>query len=108
MTLDVATRRNLELTETIRERGEKGSLWGVLKATETAMGARTLLSRIKQPLLDIDRLNRRLDAVEALTLRDAKRESLRENLKAIVGSGAPLATHPAPARQPKRIAEPEA
>ena len=84
MTLDVATRRNLELTETIRERGETGSLWGVLKATETAMGARTLLSRIKQPLLDIDRLNRRLDAVEALTLRDAKRESLRENLKAIV------------------------
>ena len=72
MTLDVATRRNLELTETIRERGEKGSLWGVLKATETAMGARTLLSWIKQPLLDIDRLNRRLDAVEALTLRDAK------------------------------------
>ena len=84
MTLDVSTRRNLELTETIRERGEKGSLWGVLKATETAMGARALLSWIKQPLLDIDRLNRRLDAVEALTLRDAKRESLRENLKAIV------------------------
>ena len=81
MTLDTATRRNLELTESIRERGLKGSLWGVLKATETAMGARALHSWIQQPLLDIDRLNRRLDAVEALTRRDEQREMLRELLK---------------------------
>ena len=84
MSLDVATRRNLELTESMRGRATQGSLWDVLKATETAMGARTLLSWIKQPLLDIERLNRRLDAVEALTLRDEKRAALQECLREIV------------------------
>ena len=66
MTLDAATRRNLELTETIRERTSKGSLLGVLDAMVTAMGGRTLRQWINQPLLNLARLNERLDAVQAL------------------------------------------
>jgi DNA mismatch repair protein MutS len=66
MTLDAATRRNLELTETIRERTSKGSLLGVLDATVTAMGGRVLRQWINQPLLNLTRLNERLDAVQAL------------------------------------------
>ena len=66
MTLDAATRRNLELTETIRERTTSGSLLGVLDATVTAMGGRTLRQWINQPLLNLARLNERLDAVQTL------------------------------------------
>ena len=65
MTLDASTRRNLELTQTIRTGSVKGSLLGVLDATVTAMGGRLLRQWINQPLLDVDRLERRLDAVEA-------------------------------------------
>jgi len=66
MNLDAATRRNLELTQTIRGRRAEGSLLGVLDATVTAMGARLLHRWLNQPLLDVERLNRRLDAVQAL------------------------------------------
>ncbi len=66
MALDAPTRRNLELTETIRERRVRGSLLGVLDRTVTAMGGRLLRAWISRPLLDIDRLNRRLDLIEAL------------------------------------------
>lgn len=66
MTLDTATRRNLELTETIRGGGRVGSLLGVLDATATAMGGRMLRRWINQPLLDIKKLCERLDAVGQL------------------------------------------
>jgi DNA mismatch repair protein MutS len=66
MTLDATTRRNLELTETIRGRTTRGSLLGVLDATVTAMGGRTLRHWLNQPLLDLAHLNERLDAVQAL------------------------------------------
>jgi len=66
MVLDRATRRNLELTETIRTGQVQGSLLGVLDRTVTAMGARLLRRWINQPLLDMARLNARLDAVGAL------------------------------------------
>ncbi len=66
MNLDAATRRNLELMQTIRGRNVKGSLLGVLDATVTPMGARLLHRWLNQPLLDVERLNRRLDAVQAL------------------------------------------
>ncbi len=66
MTLDAATRRNLELTETIRDGGKRGSLLDVLDRTVTPMGARLLRTWIGQPLLDRERLEGRLDAVEAL------------------------------------------
>jgi len=84
MTLDLATRRNLEITESFRDRKIEGSLWGVLKATETAMGSRKLLAWIKQPLLDIDRIQQRLDAVETLTIQDAKREIIRDIFRIVI------------------------
>ena len=65
MSLDAATRRNLELTETIRTRSIKGSLLGVLDETVTPMGGRLLRRWLNQPLLDLEALNERLDAVEA-------------------------------------------
>jgi len=65
MTLDASTRRNLELTQTIRTGSVKGSLLGVLDATVTAMGGRLLRQWLNQPLLDVDKLEQRLDAVEA-------------------------------------------
>ncbi len=83
MVLDAATRRNLELTEAIRSREKKGSLLSILESTETPMGGRLLRSWIQQPLLEVKRLNARLNAVEALTQRDAKREAIRENLREI-------------------------
>jgi len=82
MMLDAATRRNLELTETIRGRTVRGSLLGVLDRTTTAMGGRTLRRWVSQPLLDKKRLERRLDAVQALyddaTTRAHAVEHLRE------------------------------
>ena len=83
MTLDPATRRNLELVATIRGGNVKGSLLGVLDETRTAMGARLLRDWLTQPLLDLDALNARLDHVDALHRDTAQRESLRDLLKKI-------------------------
>jgi DNA mismatch repair protein MutS len=83
MVLDPFTRRNLELTETIRGRQSRGSLLDVLDRTITAMGARLLRTWISQPLLDVRRLNARLDAVEALTADEALRAELRDHLRAV-------------------------
>ena len=83
MVLDQFTRRNLELTETIRNRQAKGSLLGVLDRTITAMGARLLRTWINQPLLDLKRLNARLDAVEALTQDEVLRAELGECLRGV-------------------------
>jgi DNA mismatch repair protein MutS len=83
MVLDQFTRRNLELTETIRHRQTKGSLLGVLDRTITAMGARLLRTWINQPLLDLKRLNARLDAVEALTRDEVLRAEVGECLDGI-------------------------
>ena len=83
MLLDSATRRNLELTETLREKRKRGSLLWVLDKTKTAMGARTLRSYIEQPLVDKGEIEARLDAVEEL-LRDAiSRDEIREYLNAV-------------------------
>lgn len=83
MVLDPFTRRNLELTETIRGGKTTGSLLGVLDRTITAMGARLLRTWITQPLLQLDRLNARLDAVEALTQNEATRAELSEMLRSV-------------------------
>ncbi|HEX8918438.1 MAG TPA: DNA mismatch repair protein MutS [Chloroflexota bacterium] len=66
MTLDRYTRRNLELMESTRLGGARGSLLWVLDQTETAMGGRLLRRMIGQPLLDLHPLNQRLDAVDEL------------------------------------------
>jgi DNA mismatch repair protein MutS len=81
MTLDVATRRNLELTETLRRGGVLGSLLGVLDATITSMGGRLLRRWLHEPLLDLDRLNKRLDMVQAFYDDTPARAQLRTQLK---------------------------
>ncbi len=83
MTLDAATRRNLELTATIRDGGKRGSLLDVLDRTVTPMGARLLHTWIGQPLLDRERLEGRLNAVEALHSSGTARAAVREAMHPI-------------------------
>ena len=83
MLLDLSTRRNLELTETLREKNKRGSLLWVLDHTRTAMGARLLRSIIEQPLIDENEINARLDAVENLNERIMDRDEIREYLTAV-------------------------
>jgi DNA mismatch repair protein MutS len=83
MTLDAATRRNLELTATIREGHKRGSLLDVLDRTVTPMGGRLLRTWIGQPLLDRDRLERRLDAVEVLHAHGTARAEVRDLLRRV-------------------------
>ncbi|MBI3286433.1 MAG: hypothetical protein HYZ68_00140 [Chloroflexi bacterium] len=80
MTLDPATRRNLELTQTIRGGAVSSSLLGVLDVTQTPMGGRLLRQWLSQPLLELEALNRRLDAVEALYRQGPLRIDMRERL----------------------------
>jgi DNA mismatch repair protein MutS len=80
MTLDAATRRNLELTETLR--GEiKGSLLGTLDQTVTPMGKRRIRQWVSQPLLDIGHIHRRQDGVEFFVSHPMVRAELRATLK---------------------------
>ena len=81
MMLDAATRRNLELTETIRERKVRGSLLGILDLTLTPMGGRLLRARLAQPLLDRAELEARLDEVQAFYENTIVRGRVREALK---------------------------
>ena len=83
MLLDSATRRNLELAETLREKQKRGSLLWVLDKTKTAMGARTLRSYIEQPLIDKQQIEERLDAVEELTKDAISRDEIREYLNPV-------------------------
>ena len=83
MILDPFTRRNLELTETVRERSKKGSLLWLLDRTETSMGARLLRRRIDKPLLQKSPIERRLEAVDYLYNQFIVREDLRLALKEI-------------------------
>ncbi len=76
MELDLAARRNLELTETLRNKEKRGSLLWVLDKTKTAMGARCLRSWLERPLLDLNAINRRLSAVDALVKDTMGRDEL--------------------------------
>ncbi|HPP34892.1 MAG TPA: DNA mismatch repair protein MutS [Clostridiales bacterium] len=78
MILDMTARRNLELTETMRERSRKGSLLWVLDRTMTSMGARALRRWVEQPLINIGDINERLEAVEELKDKFMVRMELRE------------------------------
>lgn len=77
MILDPFTRRNLELVETVRERSKKGSLLWLLDKTETSMGARLLRRWVDKPLLQRNRIEERLEAVDALQRDFILREDLR-------------------------------
>jgi DNA mismatch repair protein MutS len=83
MLLDSSTRRNLELTETLREKQKRGSLLWVLDKTKTAMGARQLRNDIEQPLINKDDINDRLDTVEQLCKASVSRDEIREYLNPI-------------------------
>ena len=83
MILDSSTRRNLELTETLREKQKRGSLLWVLDKTKTAMGARLLRSYVEQPLIEKDAIESRLDAIEDLNKNMISREEIREYLNPI-------------------------
>ena len=83
MLLDSSTRRNLELTETLREKQKRGSLLWVLDKTKTAMGARMLRSFIEQPLIDKDEIDNRLDAIEELNQDSISRDEIREYLNPV-------------------------
>ena len=83
MLLDSATRKNLELTETLREKAKRGSLLWILDKTKTAMGARTLRSYLEQPLVDEMMITERLDAISELNSDIVSRDEIREYLNAI-------------------------
>lgn len=80
MLIDTSTARNLELTETMREKNKRGSLLWVLDHTKTAMGARLLRSWILQPLLSRKKIEERQDGVEELVSNMIDREEIREYL----------------------------
>jgi len=83
MLLDSSTVRNLELTETIRDKQKRGSLLWVLDKTKTAMGARLLRSYLEQPLVDYEMITQRLAAVKSLKENMITREEIREYLGSI-------------------------
>ena len=83
MVLDSATRRNLELVETLREKQKRGSLLWVLDKTKMAMGARTLRKYVEQPLIDKESIVKRLDAVAELKDNAICREEIREYLNPV-------------------------
>ncbi|MBS3815989.1 MAG: DNA mismatch repair protein MutS [Candidatus Thermoplasmatota archaeon] len=80
MTLDATTLKNLEIFRSLRDRSKEGTLLSVLDETVTAMGSRKLRNWVQQPLLDVDRIERRLDAVEELNDSIFLRDDLREQM----------------------------
>jgi DNA mismatch repair protein MutS len=83
MLLDSSTVRNLELTETIRDKQKRGSLLWILDKTKTAMGARLLRNYLEQPLIDHEMITQRLLAVDQLKENMITREEIREYLNPI-------------------------
>ncbi|MBR5961299.1 MAG: DNA mismatch repair protein MutS [Clostridia bacterium] len=83
MLLDQNTRRNLELTESLRGERRKGTLLGLLDMTSTAMGGRLLRRWVEQPLLDEKEINNRLDAVQELVSDRILGMTLAEELEGV-------------------------
>lgn len=83
LSIDINTRRNLELTETLRDKTKKGSLLWVLDKTSTSMGGRQLRKWIEQPLINKNMVKDRLDAVEELLNSLSLHEDLKDSLKDI-------------------------
>ncbi|WP_298033013.1 DNA mismatch repair protein MutS [uncultured Dysosmobacter sp.] len=84
MELDLTARRNLELTETLRNKEKKGSLLWVLDKTKTPMGGRRLRSWLERPLLSVTAICKRNSAVSALVENTIQREEL---IAAMTGLG---------------------
>lgn len=83
MTLDITARRNLELTERMREKSKKGTLLWVLDNTSTSMGGRLLRRWISEPLINVNSINKRLEAVNELKTNFILRGDLKESLKKV-------------------------
>lgn len=83
MILDMNTRRNLELIETMRGKNRKGALISVMDKTSTSMGGRRLKAWIEKPLLNPMEINERLDGVQELYNEFLLREEMKEYLKSI-------------------------
>lgn len=83
MKIDYYSKRNLELTETIRSKGKKGSLLWLLDETKTAMGGRLLKQWIDRPLINKKQIERRQSLVETLKNQYFERQDLRERLKEV-------------------------
>ncbi len=83
MVIDASTRRNLELVQSLRDGGRHGTLLELLDNTETPMGARMLKSAILQPLLSVDAIHARLDAVDNFVSNSILTDQLRQRLHAI-------------------------
>ncbi len=80
MRLDVSTLRNLEITETMRNREKRGSLLWVLDNTKTSMGKRMLRSWLEQPLLNIAKITKRHNAVSELVENPSLRDDITDTL----------------------------
>jgi DNA mismatch repair protein MutS len=83
MTLDAPARRNLELTQGLADGAKGKSLLSILDATQTAMGGRLLKKWLDAPLLSVERINRRLDAVEAFHADPIVRGDVRDALRGV-------------------------
>ena len=83
MLIDSSSRRNLELVETLREKQKRGSLLWVLDKTKTAMGARMMRSFVEQPLVDVELIEKRQDAIEELNNKPMIRDEIREYLQPV-------------------------
>jgi len=81
MSLDIAARKNLELTERLQDKSKKGTLLWVLDKTSTSMGGRMLRKWINEPLIDVDEIQKRLGAVEELKENLMLRGNLTNLLK---------------------------
>ena len=82
--MDLNTRRNLELCETMRNKEKRGSLFWVLDKTKTAMGARMLRNFVEHPLIDIKRINARQSAVETLVENFVLREEIAHLMTSVL------------------------
>ncbi|MFA9397162.1 MAG: DNA mismatch repair protein MutS [Clostridiaceae bacterium] len=83
LTIDINSRRNLEITETLRDKTKKGSLLWILDKTSTAMGGREIRRWLEQPLINKTDITERLDAVEEIKNNIALHEEIKANLKDI-------------------------
>ena len=83
MNLDANARRNLEITEKLRDKSKKGTLLWVLDKTSTSMGGRLLRRWLNDPLVDVARINERLEAVKELKEDIILRGDITDSLKKV-------------------------
>ncbi len=83
MRLDLHSKRNLELVETLRDKKKKGSLLWLLDKTVTAMGGRLLKQWLERPLIEKDQIEKRLSMVDTFIAHFFQREELRESLREV-------------------------